>query len=500
MKRSLIPFLGLVLTLAGCTESTGSDAGVDAPTFDAGVDGDDVGVDVPDDPDVMMVPDVGTCGDGNVDPGEECDDGNTTSGDGCDSMCMREGACGDGTLDPGESCDDGNTNDGDGCDSSCRLEAFCGDGNVDPGEVCDDGNNRSGDGCRSDCASDETCGNGIRDVAAGEVCDGEPGCSSDCRTLENCGNGTVDSGETCDDGNTTPFDGCNAACETETSLIVSEIAIAPADVGCDYSGNGAPDNAFATALGSTRELLNSMVMTAPADGQLILLFHALGLDDLLMENDPSFTLATFNGTDADGDPSNNLSGSGRFLVGDGAFNPDGSPTAGIQSSVTNRSLEGGPEDIAISLSFFPLELENGFVSGTTTNDGTQVTGITNGRICGGVPVSTLAQLPNLLEMFLPVEECGGATSSTMADLIVGGNAPGFITVPGAAPDVDLDGDGLEQFELDRGDGRCQPVIVACIDGDGTRIEGSNCVLDPRIADGLSTTLNMAAVRAIVEAR
>ena len=38
--------------------------------------------------------DVGVCGDGALDPGEECDDGNTTSGDGCDASCQLE--AGDG--------------------------------------------------------------------------------------------------------------------------------------------------------------------------------------------------------------------------------------------------------------------------------------------------------------------------------------------------------------------------------------------------------------------
>ena len=30
-----------------------------------------------------------------------------------------------------------------------------------------------------------------------------------------CGDGELDAGETCDDGNTTPGDGCSAGCQTE---------------------------------------------------------------------------------------------------------------------------------------------------------------------------------------------------------------------------------------------------------------------------------------------
>jgi len=33
---------------------------------------------------------TGTCGDGNINPGEECDDGNLVDGDGCSSTCQIE--------------------------------------------------------------------------------------------------------------------------------------------------------------------------------------------------------------------------------------------------------------------------------------------------------------------------------------------------------------------------------------------------------------------------
>jgi cysteine-rich repeat protein len=52
-------------------------------------------------------------------------------------------------------------------------------------EACDDGNTSPGDGCSGTC------------------------------TIEECGNATVDHGEECDDGNTTPLDGCSAGCAVE---------------------------------------------------------------------------------------------------------------------------------------------------------------------------------------------------------------------------------------------------------------------------------------------
>lgn len=86
---------------------------------------------------------------------------------------------------------------------------------------------------------DTSCGNGIRE--AGEVCDtfsevliegSEFGCDQSCRPLTNfecstsllemssckesvCGDGMRSSLEQCDDGNTTPNDGCSAVCTIE---------------------------------------------------------------------------------------------------------------------------------------------------------------------------------------------------------------------------------------------------------------------------------------------
>jgi len=67
------------------------------------------------------------------------------------------------------------------------------------------------------------CGNGVVDT--GEDCDdaGESiTCDADCTEAE-CGDGTVNTStvppEECDDGNTTPDDGCDATCELEPPVI-----------------------------------------------------------------------------------------------------------------------------------------------------------------------------------------------------------------------------------------------------------------------------------------
>ena len=80
-----------------------------------------------------------------------------------------------------------------GCKGDCSKPAavtWCGDGVVQgPDEKCDDGNNVAGDGCDNACQPETTA--------------------------SVCGDGTKAADEACDDGNTTDGDGCSAKCEIE---------------------------------------------------------------------------------------------------------------------------------------------------------------------------------------------------------------------------------------------------------------------------------------------
>ena len=418
----------------------------------------------------------------------------------------RMPVCGDSILDPMEQCDDGNTTAADGCDASCRREAYCGDGTVNGMEVCDDGNNRSGDGCRSDCQSDESCGNGVRDVVSGELCDDGntidgDGCSADCTIAEGCGDGMVDAaaGETCDDGNTVSLDGCGADCRTEISMVIDDLMIGGEGVGCDYSGDGRPDNTLAQAFGDAVDLISGMIN--PND--LLLIMHFMALDDAAGANDPSVTVAWFQGEDADTNPDNNLGGMGQFHPAMGAFEMDGTPATSFASMIMSNRLAGGPEDIALPLGLpLPLELKQARLNGTTVAASGEMSSITEGLLCGAVPVSTLALIPGAFIEMLPVEApppCDGSGDrGSFADILVGGVNIFGIQVGPAQPDVDLDGDGLEYYETDSGRD-CQGVITACVDGDGTRVDGRGCATDPRFADGYSAGIPYTAIRGYVTA-
>ncbi len=173
------------------------------------------------------------CGNGSIQGTEECD-GAALGGLDCASLGYTGGIL---------ACNSDCTHDTSGCYNSA-----CGDGNVQGSEACDDGNGSSGDGCSSGCtveigwscsgnpsACEPVCGDGL--IVGGEECDGSNLNGESCTTLgftagalscgwscsldtsgctsATCGNGTLDSNEECEDGNTTPFDGCDAACQVE---------------------------------------------------------------------------------------------------------------------------------------------------------------------------------------------------------------------------------------------------------------------------------------------
>ncbi|MFH0712098.1 MAG: hypothetical protein V1889_03235 [archaeon] len=202
-----------------------------------------------------------SCGDGNLDSGEECDDGNVVGGDGCDENCLAEECVVDGDCDDGlfcngeESCVGGECVSGDAvvCDvfdldeiASCDwdenvltwdyFEGFdsvcsesldsCTSGSVDVVSECDFD-------CGAECVVDGDCGcdedycdgTTLYDYVDYGLCDdclcGNCGVevflnSSECGYVAPyCGDGNLDSGEECDDGNNYNDDGCDENCEIE---------------------------------------------------------------------------------------------------------------------------------------------------------------------------------------------------------------------------------------------------------------------------------------------
>lgn len=412
--------------------------------------------------------------------------------------------CGDSILDPGETCDDGNNADGDGCSARCRWEARCGDGRLDPGEICDDGNNRSGDGCRSDCRSNETCGNGIVDTVRGEICDSTPNCATDCRSVLTCGNGRIDGGEECDDGNTVRWDGCAPDCKSEQGIGFAQFFFAADNGrdGCDFSGDGRPDNAFARGLGPAAGIFNTAITNGIGNGQLMIQLGFLALDDRLGVNDPDLRVGWLTGIDADDVSINNVHPGNPQYVDARTLDMLGLPLANYQSSITMGLLDGGPEDIQLDLPGpggmpFRFHMTRSRLRGTLTHDAERITGLSEGVLCGAIPTRDIAMLPNFFSFAGPGGG-GSARMSSMLEAMVGGYriqipfGPALMIGP-VQPDIDLDGDGLEYFEATPGDARTPPQITACIDGNGTRVTGRTCPLDRRFADAFSSAIRHSGV-------
>lgn len=97
---------------------------------------------------------------------------------------------------------------GDCENATCGVEggapAVCGDGVVETGETCDDGNTTPGDGC-----------SGVCHLEPGYACitPGQP-----CVSTVVCGDGVVEGSEGCDDGNTVSGDGCSSSCMVEAGF------------------------------------------------------------------------------------------------------------------------------------------------------------------------------------------------------------------------------------------------------------------------------------------
>ena len=130
--KSLGPFLGLVLTLAGCNATEPAEELEIASCKETETQS----------LECESTTLILTCGNFVLNEGEECDFGregqphpnepNTvglnsdTTPNACRTNCTLP-RCGDDVVDnaSGETCDDGNTLDGDGCDQDCQSERIC---------------------------------------------------------------------------------------------------------------------------------------------------------------------------------------------------------------------------------------------------------------------------------------------------------------------------------------------------------------------------------------
>ncbi|MFA6098649.1 MAG: DUF4215 domain-containing protein [Patescibacteria group bacterium] len=211
------------------------------------------------------------CGNYVVEPGEQCDDGNIQNGDGCSATCTIElpDQDHDGISDASDNCryvanPDQVDTDADGLGDYCdNCKMIPNDDQADSdgdliGEVCDncaytansDQSDDDVDGLGNACDNYNCIITGAEDCNYGydNDCDGFVDCAdSDCNDDPICqpivcGNGITETGEQCDDGNTTNIDGCSSTCQTENVCTPGCYSVWVGDQYCDESCNNASCN------------------------------------------------------------------------------------------------------------------------------------------------------------------------------------------------------------------------------------------------------------------
>ncbi len=238
------------------------------------------------------------CDNGVVEPTETCDPSAT-----CPTACDDGSACTTDTLtgsaatcdaacafDPIVACASGDGCCPTGCTvaSDADCSAVCGNGVIDTGETCDPpatcpSSCDDGVACTTDSMSGSAANCNVACTftpivapAPGDGCC-PPGANaltdSDCAPA--CGNSAVEPPETCDDGNTTPGDGCSATCQTElvpTVFRMSDLDLRDPHVWVDAFGcRDVTDTAF-FGFSVNGALQDNVTMDGDADGLLDLSF------------------------------------------------------------------------------------------------------------------------------------------------------------------------------------------------------------------------------------
>jgi hypothetical protein len=243
----------------------------------------------------------------------------------------------------------------------------------------------------------------------------------------------------------------------------------------DIDEDGHPDQAL-NHLSEQYQLLGYNFTEFVRSGSMLGVLELAGVEAPYTGDDDAVTAKIYQTVDADHDLSNNTcegEGCAQFtpnpdfmLNGQTLFRFGPAPIVDHHLRIGVNQTQALPIDIGedIILPFLKVRME---IRIPDTLDA-----IPAGVMCGAMPAVALDEIP-LCEI------ASGAMINE--DACIDESSLAFMVARlGAQPDIDLDGDGLETYEVD-----FSGSVLRCHDADGTVIEGATCLSDPRIADGFS---------------
>lgn len=219
------------------------------------------------------------------------------------------------------------------------VTPICGDRVVSLGEACDDGGTSPGDGCGTTCATEQ-----------GWTCTGSP---SACTPI--CNDGLVRGNEPCDDGNLDETDGCTTACVvgvpcTAAALPGGDRFAVIASTGTCYASFDDDQTTFAAAAASCVALGGHLAtITSAAEQAAVHAVHNLaqapyiGATDDANDTDLVFDWVTDEPwgftSFATGQPDDGPTGDGECLILTGATSGWADASCSIVGAATGRICE-----------------------------------------------------------------------------------------------------------------------------------------------------------------
>lgn len=242
--------------------------------------------------------------------------------------------------------------------NTTTVPQYCGKS----GTVCQVGQTCFAGACGSaSCVPGQvTCGGRCSDVstdpkncgACGKVCGGGQSCRNGlCATTTSavCGNGIRESGEQCDDGNTSNLDGCSSSCRFEQNQRINWLQlVGTTDSFCARNRLGS-QSLSAVALAQINNPLHADIAAGTATG----IFTFTGLTDLSGTTaQSSIQLGMVGGMPVAG---TGYSGASDldwwYTVDPTTVSVSRVPLAQVSASIAARTLTAGPATIHLPLSF-----------------------------------------------------------------------------------------------------------------------------------------------------